>query len=186
LISCADDDLNDLDDEIEDNFCYYQTIHNMVAKAVERTQADPKTLHEARLRAEWPLWQEAMAHKITMLEQARTWAPIPHPPGKNIVGSKWVFRIKHNADGSIEKYKARVVARGFTQVFGEDYYDTFSPVAKLASFRAVLALAVHHDWEIEMFDFNSAYLNSKLEEDEEIHMQLPPGYEGQGEEDTVL
>jgi len=186
LISCADDNLNDLDDEIEDNFCYYQDVHDMVAEAVQRTQADPKTLHEARSRAEWPLWQEAMAREIATLEQAGTWTPVPRPPGRNIVGSKWVFRIKRNADGSIEKYKARVVARRFTQVFGQDYYDTFSPVAKLASFRAVLALAACNDWEIETFDFNSAYLNGELEEDEEIYMQPPPGYEGQGGEDIVL
>jgi hypothetical protein len=127
-----------------------------------------------------------MAREIATLEQARTWTPVPRPPGRNIVGSKWVFRIKRNADGSIEKYKARVVTHGFTQVFGQDYYDTFSLVAKLASFRAVLMLAAHNDWEIKTFDFNGAYLNSELKEDEEIYMQLPPGYEGQGEEDIVL
>jgi Reverse transcriptase (RNA-dependent DNA polymerase) len=120
--------------------------------------------------------------KIATLECTGTWATVPRPPGKNIIGLKWVFRIKHNTDGSVEKYKARLVARGFTQVFSEDYYDTFSPVAKLSSFRTILALAVCHDWDIESFDFNSAYLNGKLGEDEEIYMQLPPRYEGQGED----
>ena len=72
------------------------------------------------------------------------------------------------------------MAHGFTQVFSEDYYDTFSPVAKLQSFRAILALAVCFDWEIESFNFTSAYLNGKLDAEEEIYMQPPPRYEGQG------
>ena len=115
------------------------------------------------------------------LEGAQTWEAVLHPSGKNIVGSKWVFRIKQNSEGKVQKYKARLIARGFTQVFGQDYYDTFSPVARLASFRAILALAMRFDWEIDMFDFIGAYLNSELDEDEEIYMQPPPGYEGQGE-----
>jgi hypothetical protein len=76
--------------------------------------------------------------KITTLEHARTWTTVPHSPGKNIVGSKWVFQIKHNADRSVKKYKARLITHSFTQVFGEDYYNTFSPVAKLSSFQAII------------------------------------------------
>src|SRR5712671_202343 len=120
--------------------------------------------------------------EISTLEGAHTWESVPRPPGKNVIGSKWVFRIKRNLEGKVQKYKARLVARGFTQVFGQDYYDTFLPVARLASFRAVLALAAHFDWEIDMFNFIGAYLNSELDEDEEIYMQPPPGYEGQGED----
>jgi hypothetical protein len=122
-----------------------------------------------------------MDHKMATLEGAETWEIVPCLPGKNIVGSKWVFCIKQNAEGKIQKYKARLIARGFTQVFGQDYYDTFLPVARLASFRAVLVLAACFDWEIDMFDFIGTYLNGKLDEDEEIYMQPPPGYEGQGE-----
>jgi Reverse transcriptase (RNA-dependent DNA polymerase) len=106
---------------------------------------------------------------------------MPHLPGKNIVGSKWVFRIKQNAEGKVQKYKVRLVAYGFTQVFRQDYYNTFSPVARLASFHTVLMLAMQYDWEIDMFNFVGAYLNSTLDEDKEIYMQPPPGYEGQGE-----
>jgi len=70
----------------------------------------------------------------------------------------------------IDKYKVRLVARGFTQIYGVDYFDTFSPVAKLASLRTILAIAARFDWEIESFDFNGAYLNGELGEDEEIHI----------------
>jgi len=159
----------------------HQSLCYMVAVAIQEVQGDPKTLQQARSRTDWPQWQEAMDREISTLEGAHTWESVPRPPGKNIVGSKWVFRIKRNAEGKVQKYKARLVARGFTQVFGQDYYDTFSPVARLASFRAVLALAARHDWEIDVFDFIGAYLNGELDEDEEIYMQPPPGYEGQGE-----
>jgi hypothetical protein len=177
----ADVDVSD-DDEVNDLSTY--DSYDIIASAIQDTQGDPKTLQEAKLRVDWPLWKEAMDREIATLEHAGTWTTVPRPPGKNIVGSKWVFRIKRNADGSVEKYKARLVARGFTQVFGEDYFDTFSPVAKLSSFRTILALAACYDWEIESFDFNGAYLNGELGEDEEIYMQGPPGYEGQ-DQDTV-
>ena len=159
-------------------------IHVMVMDAMQDEEGDPKTLREAKARADWPRWKEAMDREIATLDRAKTWITVPRPEGKNIVGSKWVFRIKRKADGSIEKYKARLVARGFTQVFGEDYYDTFSPVAKLQSFRAILALAARFDWEIESFDFTGAYLNGELDADEEIYMQPPPGYEGQGPDEV--
>ena len=67
-----------------------------------------------------------MDKEIATLDKSGTWSWVQQPPNKNIVGSKWVFRIKKKADGSVEKYKARLVARGFTQIFGVDYYDTLS------------------------------------------------------------
>jgi len=94
-----------------------------------------------------------------------------------VVGSKWVYRIKRKADSSIEKYKARLVARGFTQIYGVDYFDTYSLVAQLTTIRYILAMATRHDWNINTFDFNGAYLNGELEEGEEIYMKQPPGCE---------
>jgi hypothetical protein len=120
--------------------------------------------------------------KITMLEQAGTWTTISQPPNKNIVGSKWVFCSKRKADSTIEKYKVCLVVQGFTQKVGVDYFDTFSPVAKLSSFRIILAIAAHNDWDTDTFDFNGAYLNGKLDEDEEIYMKPPPGYDSEGEQ----
>ena len=94
---------------------------------------------------------------------------------------KWVFRIKRKANGSIEKYKACLIARGFTQCFGINYFNTFSPVARLASFQIILAYTAHHDWDIDTFDFNGAYLNGELNANEDIYMQEPPGYSTEGE-----
>ena len=86
-----------------------------------------------------------------------------------------VFKCKANR--SVDKYKARLVAHGFTQIYGVDYFTTFSPVAKLASFRTILAIASRYNWDIDSFDFNGAYLNGKLDENEEIYMYPAPGYD---------
>jgi hypothetical protein len=86
-----------------------------------------------------------MDRKINVLEQAGTWTTVPCPTDKNIVGCKWVFRLKRKANGSVEKYKVRLIARGFMQIHGVDYFDTYSPIAKLSSFRMLLAMAAHYD-----------------------------------------
>jgi hypothetical protein len=111
------------------------------AAAIGDAQDDPRTIEEARSRSDWPLWQQVMDREMKTLEDAGTWETVPRPTGRNIVGSKWVFRVKHKADGSIDKYKARLVARGFTQIYGTDYFETYSPVAKLTSFRTSVAVA---------------------------------------------
>jgi hypothetical protein len=167
------DDLTELTD--------HQELTYMVAIVIQEVQGNPKTLQQARSCSDWPQWQEAMDHELATLEGAQTWELVSCLASKNIVGSKWVFCIKRNTEGKIQKYKARLVTHGFTQVFGQDYYDTFLPVARLASFRAILTLAACFDWEIDMFDFIGMYLNGELDEDKEIYMQPPPGYEGQGE-----
>jgi hypothetical protein len=118
-----------------------------------------------------------MDREMATLEEAHTWRMVPRPLGKNIVGSKWVFRIKHKADGSIDKHKACLVARGFTQVYGLDYFNTYSPVVRLTSICLILAIAARYDWDIESFDFVGAYLNGELDDNEEIYMQSPPGYD---------
>jgi hypothetical protein len=94
-----------------------------------------------------------------------------------LVTCKWVFHIKKDTASKIECYKARLVAKGFTQIYGVDYYDTFAPVAKLASIQTILAIAARNDWDIDLFDFHSAFLNGELDSDEEVFMDQPPGYE---------
>ena len=145
----------------------------MGAATAEAEGLEPRTIEEAKKRADWPMWEEAIQKELDALQKANTWDVVERPPGKNIVGSKWVFKIKKDSEGWIAKYKACLVARGFTQVYGVDYTETFAPVAKLASLRTILAMAAREDWPIEVFDFLSAFLNSTL--DEEIFMQLPAG-----------
>ena len=90
------------------------------------------------------------------------------------MGSKWVFRVKKNAAGNVVRYKARLVAQGFSQVPGVDYFDTFAPVARLASIRAVLAFAAAENLETGQIDVKGAYLNGELSADEVVYMKQPP------------
>ena len=92
------------------------------------------------------------------------------------MGSKWVFRAKKNAAGNMVRYKAQLVAQGFSQVPGVDYFDTFAPVAQLASIRTVLAFAAAEDLETGQIDIKGTYLNSELTEKETIFMKQPPRY----------
>jgi len=98
------------------------------------------------------------------------------PKGVNVVGSKWVFRAKKDAVGKVVRYKARLVVQGFSQVPGVDYFNTFAPVAQLASIRTVLVFATAENLETGQIDIKGAYLNRELTADEVIYMCQPPGY----------
>jgi hypothetical protein len=99
----------------------------------------------------------------------------PRPPGVNLVSCKWIFKTKHHPHGSIDKHKACLVARGFSQQHGIDYGDTFSPVVKSATVRLVLSLAVSRGWTLRQIDVSNAFLHGFLTE--EVYMQQPPGFE---------
>ena len=123
-----------------------------------------------------PEWTQAMQEELEALKKNNTWKLVPLPEGKKIVGCKWVFSIKYKADGSIDRYKARLVAKGFTQTYGIDYSETFSPVAKLNTVRVLLSLAANLDWPLHQLDMKNAFLHGNL--DEEVYMDIPPGYTG--------
>jgi hypothetical protein len=121
-----------------------------------------------------PKWTQAIKEEMEALLENDTWTLVPLPEGKKAVGCKWVFSIKHKADGSVERYKARLVAKGYTQTYGVDYQETFSPVAKLSTVRILLSLTANLDWPLHQFDVKNAFLHGELEE--EVYMDLPPGY----------
>jgi Reverse transcriptase (RNA-dependent DNA polymerase) len=156
---------------------YYIEFNNVTLQDLD---GDPGSLSEAKLRTDWPQWEKAINTELKTVEDAGTYEEVLRPPGKNIVNCKLIFKIKRKADGSILKYKACLVAHSFTQIYGVDYYETYSPVARMASFCTIITIATEKDWEINSFDFNSAYLNGKLDPDEEIYMEFPPGYKPQG------
>lgn len=106
------------------------------------------------------------------LVRNKTWNLVPKPKDIQPVSYKWVYKIKE--DGSIDKYKARLVVRGFSQKYAEDYEETFSPVAKMISFRVVLAIAASHDWKLWQLGVKNAFLYGELDKD--IYMDQPPRY----------
>jgi hypothetical protein len=102
------------------------------------------------------------------------WDIVPRPEGKSVVTSKWIYKIKHTADGSIEKHKARFVARGFSQVEGIDYEETFAPVARYTSIRTIISLATSMGWRLHQMDVKTTFLNGEIEE--EVYIEQPDGF----------
>ena len=111
-----------------------------------------------------PEWRAAMSSELTALMSHGTWDLIPPPKDCKPVGCKWVFRIKRKADGSVEKFKAWLVAKGYNQRPGVDYKETFSPVVKPATIRTVLNIAVMNGWSLRQMDVNNAFLHGMLSE----------------------
>jgi histone deacetylase 1/2 len=105
-----------------------------------------------------------MLDEFNALLRNDTWSLVPCPAGANVVTGKWIFRHKLNADGSLARYKARWVVRGFTQQAGVDYGETFSPVVKPATIRVILALATSQNWPINQLDVQNAFLHGNLHE----------------------
>jgi len=151
-------------------------VYAMVARISEAEGLDPSTIDEARARPDWVKWDEAISKELTSLEAACTWDVIECPKGVNVIRCKWVFKIKRNAAGEINKYKACLIAKGYSQVQGIDYNEMHTPVARLSSLHTILAIATRNDWDVDVFDFQSAFLNGKLDKGEDLYMELPPGY----------
>ena len=120
------------------------------------------------------IWTQLGNVKLDALEQNRTWDIVSLPIGKNVVGCRWIFTLKYNSDGTVERPKSRLVAQGFTQQEGVYYLETFSPVAKLTSVKLLLSLAAAKGWSLTQMDVSNAFLHGDL--DEEIYMSLPQGY----------
>ena len=126
---------------------------------------DPKTLKEALQRSDADRWYHAALEEVESLIENGTFTVRERKPGDKPIGARWVLRVKRKADGSIERYKGRVVAKGYSQRPGFDYTETFAPTAKWAALRAILATAALRDMEIESVDISSAFLNGDLQED---------------------
>ena len=114
----------EVDDETEN-------LSIMVALA-EADELEP-LYEEAMMRSDWPQWKKAIEDELGSLRAAGTWEVVERPCHTNVIDLKWVFRVKKDEKGNIVKWKARLVARGFTQIYGVDYFETFAPIARLAS-----------------------------------------------------
>lgn len=148
---------------------------NFAFSAEQYVQNDPLTLREAKLRSDWKLWKIAVDNEYNSLMKNGTWTLCDLPLDRKAIQCKWVFKIKRKFDGSIDKYKARLCAKGYSQKKGFDYNETYAPVAKLTTFRVLMAVACHEDLMIHQMDVTCAFLNGLL--DEEIYMVQPEGYE---------
>ena len=135
---------------------------------VNSVMEEPRTVHEALNGEQSSRWREAMESEYSSLLKNDTWDLVPSPEGKNIVGSRWVLKVKHDENGSVNRFKARLVVKGV------DYDEVFSPVARNTSVRSLLALANAHDLEIHQMDVKTAFLNGSL--DFEIYMSQPEGF----------
>lgn len=133
---------------------------------------EPNSFEEANQSKEW---RKAMEEEMQALLQNETWDIVPKPKDVKPISCKWVYKLKVRPDGSIDRYKARLVARGFSQTYGLDYEETFSPVAKITTVRVLLALAANKSWRLWQMDVKNAFLHGEL--DREIYMEQPKGFE---------
>ena len=113
-----------------------------------------------------------MEAELQALEANHTWDIVSCPPHIKPIGSKWVYTVKLKSDGSLDRYKACLVALGNKQEYGLDYEETFAPVAKMTTVRTILAIATSKAWHLHQIDVKNAFLNGNLKE--EIYMKLPP------------
>ena len=123
------------------------------------------------------VWEDAMARELEGLKATGTFTFTPAPADRKAIGSKWVFRWKSDQSGHVTKAKAKLVARGFSQIEGVDYLETFAPTPAAPSVRLLAAVACEHDMDTYHFDAEQAFVQSKLEE--KIYMKLPPDCGGE-------
>ena len=134
-------------------------------------ESEPEYYHQA---AKHEHWRNAMKEELNAMKANETWSIVPLPEGKRTIGCRWLYKNKFNAEGVLARRKARLVAKGYTQQEGLDYFDTFSPVAKLVSMKLLLALAASKNWHLIQLDVDNAFLNGSLSE--EFFMDIPLGY----------
>ena len=144
---------------------------------------EPTTIDNA-LNSEYSKeWKAVADLEYGALMENQTWNLVEPPKECNVIGCKWVFRVKYDGNGNVKYYKGRLVAQGFLQKHGVDYREVFSPVAHLSSICILLAFAAENKLQIHQMDVVSAFLNGELKE--EIYMRQPPGYELKGKEDHL-
>lgn len=144
----------------------------------------PATYEEAMKRSDCAGWKEAMDKELRTMKEMGVWRLVEPPAGRKLVGNRWVFEFKPVDLKGGSKYKARLVAQGFSQVPGVDFHQTYAPVARQASVKLLVALAAQNDWELDSFDAKRAFLHGKLTE--EIYMKQPRGFEQYNEAGVLL
>ena len=142
------------------------------------SEEDPVTVKEALSSQDAAKWSKAMKTELQSLHKNQVWELSELPPGRKAIGSKWVFKRKHDANGNVERCKARLVAQGYNQKYGNDYDETFCPVVRFESVRTLVALAAKHKLQLNQLDVATSFLNGELKE--EIYMKQPEQFELKG------
>eukprot|EP00873_Tetraselmis_striata_P021410 jgi/Tetstr1/441674/TSEL_029899.t1 len=143
--------------------------------AVTQGVDEPITLKQALSGPFKEQWAQAVESEFNSLEKQGTWVVCELPEERTAIPSKWVFKVKYNADGSIARFKARLVVQGCRQRHGIDYAETFAPTVKFTTIRVLFAIAVQYGWNIHQVDVDTAFMYAPVEE--EIYMRPPPSYE---------
>ena len=151
------------------------TSYHPILEPLWQLLMEPEYQKDIEVALQDPKWMAAIKEEVQALKKNGIWELFSLPQGKKIAGCKWIFSIKYNVDGSVNRYKACLVAKGFTQSYGIDYEEMFAPVAKLNSIRVILSLVANLDEPLHQLDIKNAFLNGELEE--EVYMNIPPGLE---------
>jgi hypothetical protein len=162
-----------------DEYCNHVQHHALTVGEI----SEPSSFTEAMSGPEANYWARAAEDEYKSLIDMNTWDLVPLPNDRQPVSCKWVFKRKLNADGSVERHKARLVARGFTQQQGVDFDETYAPVIHKTSLRALLSYGFSHNMIIHQMDVVTAFLNGELAED--IYMNQPEGFIAHGSEHLV-
>ncbi|KAJ0851519.1 putative RNA-directed DNA polymerase [Helianthus annuus] len=150
---------------------------NQVVNFVLFTSSDPTSYEEA---SQDPKWLEAMDNEIESIHKNHTWELVDPPSQQKPIGVKWIYKTKFDEKGNVDKYKARLVVKGYKQKYGIDYQEVFAPVIRFETVRLVLALAAEYGWHLHQMDVKTAFLNGNLEE--RVYIEQPQGYVKEGEE----
>ena len=154
-----------------------QCTHEFIMMSKDFVQGikHPESFEEAMQSSEKAQWIAAMKDELYSLAKNKTWTLQDLPKGSKALPAKWVYKVKTNADGSVDKFKARLVIKGFKQKYGIDYDQTFSPVAKMSTIRALISITATENLYLSQFDVSTAFLYGDLEET--IYMNQPQGFE---------
>jgi hypothetical protein len=106
-----------------------------------------------------------MDEEMVTLDANATWELVVLPKDKKTIGCKWVYKVKHNADESVSRYKATLVAKGYAQTYGIDYEETYSPIAKMTTIRAIVTIAITKGWSLHQMDVKNVFLHGDLQEE---------------------
>ncbi|KAE8725167.1 Eukaryotic translation initiation factor 3 subunit E [Hibiscus syriacus] len=165
------------------NWHSYYVIEGNIAYCLLTEDGEPSTYQEAINSSDASLWMMAMQEEIEALHKNNAWDLVSLPQGRKPICNKWVFKIKRNGDDQVERYRARLVVKGYAQKEGIDFNEIFSPVVRLTIVRVVLAMCVTLNLHLEQLDVKTTFLHGNLEE--EIYMLQPEGFEEKEKKNLV-